>query len=187
MTSDAIIPAVLPIDAQDLKDKLLEIPEEISLVHLDVLEADTWVPMKKDFEAHLMIEFPEEFVDRWIDRGARRIIVHKQSEKILEARHRVELGLAIEMDVPLEEAFKMIPNFDFVQVMSIAKIGEQGHKFDERAFDRIREVRNRFPQMPISVDGGVSVDNYQMLREMGVKRLVVGSHFKELWTYLTKE
>ncbi len=182
-----IIPAILPTGAQDLVEKLASLPSEATTVHLDIVDADIWVPMDRDFEVHLMVEFPEELVERWIDRGARRIIVHKFNEKILEARNKIELGLGIEMGVNLEEASKVIPNFDFVQIMSIREIGEQGHPFDPQAFDRIREVKNKFPQMPISVDGGVSVKNYQILREMGVKRLVVGSGFKELWTYLTKE
>ncbi len=187
MTSDTIIPAVLPKDAQDLVDKVLELPQEVPIFHLDVLESDVWAPVSKDFEVHLMVDFPEEFVDRWIDRGARRIVVHKLGNKILEARSKAELGLAVEMHVPLEEVFQDIYQADFVQMMSIAEIGEQGHPFDEKVFDRIREVRNKFPDKLITVDGGVSLENYQILREMGVSRLIVGSHFKELWNSLTKE
>lgn len=182
-----IIPAVLPKDAQDLVDKMKLLPKEVGVVHLDVLEDDVWAPLDKDFEAHLMVEFPEELVEKWIDRGARRVVVHKLTEQILEQRKRVEIGLGVEMSIPLEEAFRQIPQVDFVQMMSISEIGEQGHPFDERAFDRIREVRNRFPNVPISVDGGINVKNYQILREMGVTRLVVGSQFNELWNFLTKE
>jgi len=182
-----IIPAILPKNAQDLMEKLNLLPEGVTIVHIDIVDSDIWVPMNKDFEVHLMVEFPEELVEKWIDRGARRVIVHKFTDKVLELRSRVELGLAIEMHIPIEQALKEIPNFDFVQIMSIKEIGEQGHPFEVKVFDRIREVRNKFPQIPISVDGGVSVKNYQILREMGVKRLVVGSAFKELWTYLTKE
>lgn len=187
MTSDAIIPAILPKDAQDLVERVSKLPEEVPMIHLDVLESDVWAPIDKDFEAHLMVEYPEEFIERWIDRGAKRIIVHKIPSRMEEWRSKVEVGLGVEMHISLEDVFKNLPNFDFVQIMSIAEIGEQGHPFDERAYDRIREVRNRFPNVPISVDGGVSPDNYQILREMGVRRLIVGSRFKDLWNLLTKE
>ncbi|MEK7194088.1 MAG: hypothetical protein AAB660_00170 [Patescibacteria group bacterium] len=182
-----IIPAILPENAQDLVEKLSQIPLEVSIVHLDVLETDVWIPMNKDFETHLMVEYPEELIERWIDRGARRVIVHKIPSKLLEWRSKVEIGLGVEMNVSLEDAFKNIPNFDFVHIMSIAEIGEQGHPLDEHVFDRIREVRNKFPNVTISVDGGINEKNYQILREMGVKRLVVGSQFKNLWTFLTKK
>ncbi len=168
-------------------EQISALPVEVEIAHIDVLESDVWAPINKDFEAHLMVEFPEELIEKWVDRGARRVIVHKSTPKILELRSRVEIGLGVEMNVPLEVAFKEIPNFDFVQIMSIAQIGERGHKFEELAFDRIREVRNKFPQLPISVDGGINVANYQILREMGVQRLVVGSQFYELWNFLTKK
>lgn len=182
-----IIPAILPESAQDLVDKVNLLPKEASLIHLDVLESDVWAPIDRDFEAHLMVEYPEDLVERWIDRGAKRVIVHKLTPKILELRSKVELGLAVEMQTQLEEVYPQIQQVDFVHIMSIEKIGEQGHPFDVGAFDRIREVRNRFPEVLISVDGGINVENYQMIREMGVKRLVVGSHFNELWSYLTKK
>jgi len=184
MVNDAIIPAILPKDAQDLVDKISLLPTEVPLIHLDVLESDVWAPISKDFEAHLMVEYPEELIERWIDRGARRVIVHKVPSRLEEWRAKVEVGFGIEMSLSLESAFKEIPNFDFVQIMSIAEIGEQGHPFDERAFDRIREVRNKFPNIPISVDGGINEKNYQILREMGVQRLIVGSQFKNLWSRL---
>ncbi len=182
-----ILPAVLPENAQDLVDKVSLLPSEITIFHLDVLDSDVWAPVDRDFEAHLMVSYPEDLIERWIDRGAKRILVHKLTPKILELRSRVELGLAIELSVPLESVWSEIEQVDFVQIMSIATIGAQGHPFDALAFDRIREVRNKFPNMPISVDGGVSLENYQILREMGVSRLVVGSHFNELWNFLTKK
>lgn len=182
-----IIPAILPKSSTDIIAGVSSLPLEIKIFHFDVLEDDVWEEIHRDFEVHLMVEDPEERAELWIDRGAKRLIVHKLTPKILELRDRVELGLAVEMQVPLEEVYKQIPEVDFVQLMSIREIGEQGHAFEPEVFDRIREVRNRFPNVPISVDGGVNVKNYQMLREMGVKRLVVGSGFKELWTSLTSE
>ncbi|MHB1330615.1 MAG: hypothetical protein ACYCY6_01465 [Minisyncoccota bacterium] len=182
-----IIPAILPKNTTDLIAGVSSLPLEIKIFHLDVLEEDVWEGIHRDFEVHLMVENPEVVADLWVERGAKRLIVHKLTPKILELRDRVELGLAVEMQVPLEEVFKQILEVDFVQIMSIRQIGEQGHLFEPEVFDRIREVRNKFPNIPISVDGGINVKNYQMLREMGVKRLVVGSGFKELWNYLTKE
>ena len=75
---------------------------------------------------------------------------------------------------------------DFIQLMSIAKIGEQGHPLDERIFDRIKEVREKFPQVVISIDGGINSTNYQALKNSGAERLVVGSGFQELWKSLTR-
>ena len=67
------------------------------------------------------------------------------------------------------------PAIDFVQFMGIENIGYQGEPFDERVFEKIRELRERFPDTIISVDGGVSLENADKLIEAGANRLVSGS------------
>ncbi len=59
--------------------------------------------------------------------------------------------------------------------MGIAHIGYQGEPFDERVIDKIREFHNAHPEIMISVDGGVTLDNAPDLVAVGVKRLVSGS------------
>lgn len=181
-----IIPAILPRNTKDLDLKLAQIPTEIELIHLDVLEEDIWTTSETDFEVHLMVEEPEEIVERWIDRGARNIILHKFSERINNFKETVRFGLAVELEVSLEEIFPLISEVDFVQLMSIAKIGEQGHQLDERIFGRILRLRDKFPKLEISIDGGINEMNLAKLRKMGANRFVVGSNFNNLWKSLTK-
>ncbi|MEK7176045.1 MAG: hypothetical protein AAB695_01580 [Patescibacteria group bacterium] len=181
-----IIPAILPKDIQDLADKAAQLPLEIPFIHLDVLEEDIWAQINKSFEAHLMVESPEKIAGKWLERGAKRIIVHKVDDSIIKCRDKAEVGLGVEIDRPLEEFFPFLGFVDFIHLMSIEEIGEQRHPFDERIFDRIKEVKEKFPQLPISVDGGINLENYKKLQEVGVNRLIVGSHFKEIWNSLTK-
>jgi ribulose-phosphate 3-epimerase len=89
------------------------------------------------------------------------------------------------MTVDLGSIWDLVPKVDFVQLMSIAEIGEQGHPLDERIFDRIKLCKEKFPSVPVSIDGGVNVTNYKKLLEAGADRLVVGSGFKDLWHLLT--
>jgi|SRR3989344_3992828 len=181
-----IIPAILAKSAADLKKKLAEIPSEFKLVHIDVLEEDIWTNIDIDFEAHLMIPRPGEIIERWIERGVKKVIIHELNEEINKFRDRVEIGLGVELDIPLEKVFPLISKIDFLHLMSIAEIGEQGHPLDERIFDRIRRVREKFPLLPISIDGGINVTNLGMLKDSGATRFIVGSGFKDLWKSLTK-
>lgn len=181
-----IIPAILPKDPDDLKEKVSALPAEITFIHLDVLEDDVWSEFGKNFEAHLMVKEPEKIMVRWIARGARRIIVPELSPEILPYRGKVEIGLEIEMHEFLLKEFAQVSFVDFVHIMSIDQIGEQGHPFNPQVFDRIKQVKDKFPKVTISVDGGVSTENYQRLRDAGVDRIVVGSHFRELWKSLTR-
>lgn len=182
-----IIPAILPKDAEELVKKTRELPLEIPFFHMDVLEEDIWTEgINKEFEAHLMVEDPHSIMNRWVERGAKRLIIHKPDAEIAKFRDKTEIGLAAEMDTPLEEVFPFVDFVDFIHLMSIDEIGEQGHPLDEKIFDRIEEVRAKFPEIPISIDGGINTKNYKKLIDRGATRLIVGSHFKELWNLLTK-
>lgn len=186
-----IIPAILPTTPEDLESQARALPAEITHFHLDVLDlpggGDIWAPFKQDFEAHLMVENPAAIVARWVERGAKRLIVHKIDSEILKYRDKVEIGLAFELDVAIKDVLVLAELSDFVHVMSISEIGAQGHPLDTRVFDRIKAVQEKFPDLPISVDGGVTAQNYERLIEAGADRLVVGSHFKEIWENLQKK
>ena len=182
-----IIPAILAKSSADLDSKLAQIPKGVKFVHIDVLEQDFWTDTNIGFEAHLMVQLPEEIMERWVERGAKRIIVHRLNEVTKGFRGRVEIGLGVELNIPIEEIFPLIPEVDFIHLMSIAAIGGQGRPLDETIFDRIRRVKEKFPQVIISVDGGIKVTNYQALIDAGADRLAVGSDFKNLWNSLTKK
>ena len=95
-----IIPAILPKSENDLREKLDSLPGEISFFHSDVLEEDIWIDrIKQNFEAHLMVRYPEKIINTWIKRGAKRIIVHESSPEIVKYKSEVEIGLEIEIMV----------------------------------------------------------------------------------------
>ncbi|MDP2641808.1 MAG: hypothetical protein Q8P21_00740 [bacterium] len=182
-----IIPAILPKDSEDLIKKTSGLPLIIPFIHLDVLEEDIWTEINKDFEVHLMVEDPAAIAGKWIERGAKRIIVHVVDSTLAKCRDHAEVGLGVEIDKSVDEFAPFLEYVDFIHLMSIKEIGHQGHPFDERVFGRIKEVKEKFPHLPISVDGGISLDNYKELQEAGADRLIIGSHFKEIWNSLTKE
>src|SRR3989344_4038574 len=104
-----IIPAVLPHSIEDLEKQLAALPPEITFFHMDVLEEDLWTHTStRDFEVHLMVKDPEKIMDRWIERGAKRISIHQPSGKLAEYRAKAEIGYAVEIEEPLE---KFMPFF----------------------------------------------------------------------------
>ena len=179
-----IIPAILPKGEKDMEEKIAALPPEITLIHFDVLEKDIWVPIPQDFEVHLMVENPETQFAKWIERGAKRISCHTVVPELAQYRGQAEIGLAVELDKPLDAVIPFVSFVDFIHLMSIDEIGAQGHPLDERIFARLTELQAKFPNVPIAVDGGVNKNNYQKLLELGADRLVVGSGFKELWETL---
>ncbi len=185
--NDLIIPAILPKDEEDFSKKLALVPKEIELIHVDVLDEDIFTEIKTPFEAHIMSKDIDDRAELWASRGANKVIVHKLNERIFNLKNRVEIGLAVELDVPLAKVFPYVPMIDFLHLMSIAKIGKQGYPFDERIFDRIKSVKKKFPQVVISLDGGIKVENWERVKTSGADRFIVGSGFNELWNSLTKK
>ena len=144
-----------------------------------------------DYELDLMIDEPEKHIDEWLPLGASRLIFHFEAIKnreeffthaIFQAGAReiggskvIEIGLAINPDTSLSEIEMYMDNVDFVQCMGIAKVGYQGEPFDERALLHINALRVKYPNMPIAVDGGVSLATAHDLKAAGATRLVSGS------------
>lgn len=146
-----------------------------------------------DFEADLMIQNPEEEIKNWISIGASRIIVHVESVQHMdfiieevqssiagkqeedERENKIEIGLALNIDTPNKKIEQWIRSIDFIQCMGIAKIGYQGQPFDNRVISKIEDLRERYPDVTISVDGGVNFESAPKLIEAGATRLVSGS------------
>ncbi|MEN9613960.1 MAG: hypothetical protein RLZZ347_267 [Candidatus Parcubacteria bacterium] len=143
-----------------------------------------------NFEVHLMVAHPEQVVNDWISAGASRIVVHLEALKdpkqfFADFRERfpksggsllsVELGVALRLETPVDVVAPFLNEVDFVQLMSIAKIGGQGQKFDEKTLNRIDILRTQYPGTVVSVDGGITFEIATELLSVGANRLVIGS------------
>lgn len=158
----------------------------------EILNEDSGLPYwdEMDYEVDLMVSNPEAVIDDWIAAGVLRIIVHYESLKdplaFFESLRQkfpkdggslltIEIGLAIKTTTPIHHIFNLIEYVDFVQCMGIEKIGFQKQSFDDRVIGHIEALREAYPDLIISVDGGVNFDTAQELIEAGVDRLVSGS------------
>ena len=63
--------------------------------------------------------------------------------------------------------------------MGIKTIGSQGLPFEQTTVERVRILRTHYPNVKISVDGGVSLETVPHLIAAGADQLVVGS---ALWS-----
>lgn len=140
-----------------------------------------------DFEIDLMVSDAVENFDIYTKLGAKRILFHIEAVGDVEnfkhflegidmyVRDNMEIGVAINPSTPTEQIFSIINNIDFVQCMAIDRIGYQGEPFDERCISHIKILQEKFPDIIISVDGGVNLETGGKLMEAGANRLVVGS------------
>lgn len=147
---------------------------------------------KLNFEIDLMANNPTDLVDQWVQAGASRIILHAAAkggvaEAIEKLEGRVEAGVAFGMQDDAVSSLRQILEksaVDCVQFMGIDQIGLQGQEFDSKVIEKVRQLRQAYPELPISVDGGVSLANAAQLIEAGATRLVVGSAIFNADNYL---
>lgn len=212
-----IIPAIVPQNFQDLEEKLSLVSERVGMVHIDAANSSltrntTWPYLERsldfekikneedgfpfwenlNFEAHLMVKNPEDFIEDWIRVGAERIIVHVEGfgdedtlyKTLREFRNRfdisntyvgTEMGLAVNLQTSIEKIYPYIPECDFLHLMSIAEIGEQGHPFNSIVLEKIKKLKDTYPNTIISIDGGVTLPIAEELVNIGIDRIVVGS------------
>lgn len=136
-----------------------------------------------DYELDLMVEHPDQHIDQWLALGPKRIVLHIESllhpeeslKKLAEIRAIVEIGLSFDDDYEVSKLDNYLEFVDFVQVMGIDEIGKQGESFEPRALYNITYIKEKFPDMPISVDGAVNPDTIQKLHAAGATRFVSGS------------
>lgn len=141
-----------------------------------------------DFELDLMVKDSKEEITKWFQAGASRLIVHAKSKNAKEAlesmqnargegRTFISLGVALPSHGTLADLSEFAGLYDFVQVMGIDHEGFQGEPPDphDRASFLIKELRAAHPELSISVDGGVRMENIAALVRAGADRLVVGS------------
>ena len=136
------------------------------------------------YEAHLMVEDPDELGLLLIRMGAKRVMGHVEAfatsdkaRKTLDLwRHSsAEVGLAVLFGTSLEVIKPLVPACDVVLMMSITMIGKQGAQYEPGILDRVAKLHAEYPDALIAVDGGVSEKNIADLVRVGVRRFSVGS------------
>lgn len=153
-----------------------------------ILEEQEGLPYWEDldFEFDLMVKDAIKQFDFFVRLGAKRIVFHLEAEDRNElkefidsidpyTRENLDIGIAINTTTNVEELFPYINSIDFVQCMGIEHIGFQGEPFDERVLKQIRDLKNNYPDLVISVDGSVNEETAPLLVEAGASRLVAGS------------
>ncbi|MEK7190196.1 MAG: hypothetical protein AAB661_00315 [Patescibacteria group bacterium] len=140
-----------------------------------------------DFELDLMVAEAVENFDTYLKLGPKRIIFHLEAMKSLEdfrnflegidlyIRDNIQIGIAFKPSQPFENVLPLISCVDFVQCMGNDKIGYGGVSLDEKVYDRIKLLREKYPDLPIEVDIGVNEETAPKLVKAGATKLITGS------------
>ena len=128
-----------------------------------------------------MRENPDEVLDEWLDVKVKRVIVHLESVRDLDVMKMkcvafgTELFLAIKPDTPVEHLFSYAGDASGFLILAVNP-GLAGQKFQENQLEKIKVLRQKFPDAKIEVDGGVNLENAPRIKEAGADTLVSASY-----------
>ncbi len=188
-----IIPAINETDFEEVKKKI-KLAQEFGAewVHLDVSDGkftknklcnnpEDLKELGLKIEVHLMVENPDEVLDSWLDAKVKRIIVHLESVRDLDVMKMkclafgAELFLAIKPDTPVKHLFSHEGNANGFLILAVNP-GLAGQKFQENQLEKIKALRQKFPDAKIEVDGGINADNAKAIKDAGADILVSASY-----------
>jgi len=146
--------------------------------------ADLHRATRLPLDVHLMIERPDDWVDRYVDAGAAYVVVHVEAAHAVSAtlariRARgAKAGITLNPDTPVDAVLPYLAEVDLALVMSVNP-GFGGQKFIESALVKLqrlrKEIDTRHLPVELEVDGGVKLDNVRRVIEAGASVVVAGS------------
>ena len=194
-----LAPSILSADFARLLEDVKKVENAgCEYLHIDVMDGH-FVPnitlgpnvvksLRKDvdmvFDAHLMIENPDQYIKEFVDAGCDIIVVHQEACTHLHRTiqniksHGVKAGVALNPATPIETIKYVLEDVDMVLLMSVNP-GFGGQSYIPVVTKKIKELRALIDEMgldiDIEVDGGVKPSNISEVVNAGANVIVAGS------------
>ena len=186
-----LAPSILSADFARLLEDVKKVEKAgCEYLHIDVMDGH-FVPnitlgpaivksLRKDvnmvFDAHLMIENPDNYIKEFADAGCDIIVVHQEACTHLHRTiqniksHGVKAGVALNPATPIETIKYVLEDVDMVLLMSVNP-GFGGQSYIPVVTKKIKELRALIDE----VDGGVKPSNISEVVNAGANVIVAGS------------
>ncbi len=195
----SIVPSVLPADFARLGEECAALEKAgVDRIQWDVMDG-RFVPnltlgpdiiaacrphVTVPFEAHLMVEAPDELVPRYVEAGCALLIVHAEACRHLHrtlaaiAEAGAAAGVALNPATPASAVAHVLDLVELVLVMTVNP-GFGGQRYIATMEPKIAEVRGMIldgdHDVDVEVDGGIAADTIAGAAAAGANILVAGS------------
>ena len=186
-----LAPSILSADFARLLEDVKKVEKAgCEYLHIDVMDGH-FVPnitlgpgivksLRKDvnmvFDAHLMIENPDNYIKEFADAGCDIIVVHQEACTHLHRTiqniksHGIKAGVALNPATPIETIKYVLQDVDMVLLMSVNP-GFGGQSYIPVVTEKIKELKALIDEMnldiDIEVDGGVKPSNIAEVENAG--------------------
>jgi ribulose-phosphate 3-epimerase len=137
-----------------------------------------------DFDAHLMVERPDDLIEECVESGATMISVHAESRCHLQRSLSfirslgVRAGVALDPATSLDAVRYVLDDLDYILVMSVNP-GFAGQHFVLSALQKAKDLSALLHaegrDIEIEMDGNVTPDNLAELTQAGASLFVIGT------------
>lgn len=193
-----IIPAILVDTAEEFIDRIHQCEDFAESVQWDIMDGqfvDSTTFSETDaladvdttltIEAHLMVQQPDEWLQKLSDAGVDRVIMHAETiddlPRMVKKANAMDFDVAIALnpETPASIIDDVAKDLDEVLVMTVEP-GASGQRFLPLQLEKVKALRKKYPHLHIGVDGGLNRETVVLAYRAGADRLCVNSAlFKE--------
>lgn len=133
-----------------------------------------------EYEAHLMVEKPLDWVKENADKANTAILHVETLDNLRSAIDYVEnkgleVTLALKPETKIDEVLPYLGEVQGILIMTVSP-GKYGGKFLSETLEKVKKLRETDDTIPIEVDGGMNPRNARLARESGANIFASGSY-----------
>ena len=138
-------------------------------------------------DVHLMVKDIKSYIDSFIPYEPNIITFHieacKDKEEVFELikyikENNIKVGISIKPNTKIEEIYEYLPFVHLVLVMTVEP-GYGGQKLIPETIEKVKALNEYITknniEIDIEVDGGINLENKEILKEAGANIIVAGS------------
>jgi ribulose-phosphate 3-epimerase len=192
-----IMPSILAADMGNLESAIRQCERAgADQIHMDIMDG-VFVPnismgpavvamannvTNLPMDVHLMLLQPQNHLEAFAKAGSDTILIHIEADCDVEDTLRkirslgCKAGITVNPPTPVESIFNCVEKglVDEVLVMSVNP-GFGGQKYIAAAEAKVAEIRRRWPDMLISIDGGIDLETVKPAAAHGANLFVAGT------------